>query len=79
MAMVIGRVHKVLLENKVRHLTSIVAITNEVVSPHDIAGMVAYGATAVYPYLLLKQLVRFVMRKVTIEMMLYFKFTLALN
>ncbi|NPA27808.1 MAG: glutamate synthase large subunit [Epsilonproteobacteria bacterium] len=54
MAMVIGRLHKKLLEQKIRHLTSIVAITSEIVTPHDIAVMIAYGATAVYPYLLFK-------------------------
>ncbi len=54
MAMVIGRLHKKLLDNKVRHLTSIVAITGEVINPHDAAVMIAYGATAIYPYLLFK-------------------------
>ena len=54
MAMVIGRVHKKLLDNKLRHLTSIVAITGEVINPHDAAVMIAYGATAIYPYLLFK-------------------------
>ncbi|WP_457562544.1 glutamate synthase large subunit [Caminibacter pacificus] len=54
MAMVIGRLHKKLLDNKLRHLTSIVAMTGEVVNPHDAAVMVAYGATAIYPYLLFK-------------------------
>ncbi len=54
MAMVIGRVHKKLLDNKSRHLTSIVAITGEVINPHDAAVMIAYGATAIYPYLLFK-------------------------
>ena len=54
MAMVIGRVHKKLLDNRLRHLTSIVAITGEVVNPHDAAVMIAYGATAIYPYLLFK-------------------------
>ncbi|NPA12304.1 MAG: glutamate synthase large subunit [Epsilonproteobacteria bacterium] len=54
MAMVIGRLHKKLLDNKLRHLTSIVAMTAEVVNPHDAAVMVAYGATAIYPYLLFK-------------------------
>ncbi len=54
MAMVIGRLHKKLLDNKVRHLTSIVAMTSEVTNPHDVAVMIAYGATAIYPYLLFK-------------------------
>ena len=54
MTMVIGRLHKKLIDEKVRHLTSIVAITGEVITPHDSAVMIAYGATAIYPYLLFK-------------------------
>jgi len=54
MAMVIGRLHKKLLDNKLRHLTSIVAVTSEVITPHDAAVMIAYGASAIYPYLLFK-------------------------
>jgi len=54
MAMVIGRLHKRLLDNKVRHLTSIVAVTSEVVNPHDAAVLIGYGAAAIYPYLLFK-------------------------
>ena len=52
MAMVIGRLNKKLLDAKVRHLVSIVAITGEVQDSHSAAVMVAYGASAVYPYLL---------------------------
>lgn len=54
MTMVVGRLHKKLLDNKVRHLTSIVSITGEVITPHDAAVMIAYGASAIYPYLLFK-------------------------
>ena len=54
MAMVIGRLHKKLIDNKLRHLTSIVAITSEVINPHDAAVMIAYGASAIHPYLLFK-------------------------
>ncbi|RUM55620.1 MAG: glutamate synthase large subunit, partial [Nautilia sp.] len=57
MAMVIGRLHKKLLDEKVRHLTSIVAITGEVITPHDVAVMIAYGATAIYPYMLFKSVI----------------------
>ncbi|MRJ02467.1 MAG: glutamate synthase large subunit [Epsilonproteobacteria bacterium] len=52
MAMVIGRLNRRLLEEKIRHLVSIVAITGEVVDSHSAAVMVGYGASAVYPYLL---------------------------
>ncbi len=54
MAMLIGRLHKKLLDNKVRHLTSIIAMTSEVVTPHDAAVLIAYGASAIYPYMLFK-------------------------
>ncbi len=54
MAMVIGRLHKRLLDEKVRHLTSIVAISSEVLSAHDAAVFLAYGVTAIYPYMLFK-------------------------
>ncbi len=52
MAMVIGRLNKKLLDAGVRHLVSMVAITGEVHDSHSAAVMVAYGASAVYPYLL---------------------------
>ncbi len=54
MAMVVGRLHKKLLDKKVRHLTSIVTLTNEVLTAHDAAVLIAYGATAIYPYMLFK-------------------------
>ena len=52
MAMVVGRLNKRLLDAKVRHLTSMVAITGEVYDSHSAAILIAYGASAVYPYLL---------------------------
>jgi glutamate synthase (NADPH/NADH) large chain len=57
MAMAVGRLHKKLVDEKVRHLTSIVAITGEVITPHDSAVMIAYGATAIYPYILFKTVI----------------------
>ena len=54
MAMLIGRLHKKLLDNKLRHLVSIVAISSEVVTAHDAAVFLAYGASAIYPYMLFK-------------------------
>ncbi len=52
MLMVIGRLNQVLVEQKLRHLVSIVAATGEVFDPHSAACMIGYGAAAVYPYLL---------------------------
>ena len=52
MLMLIGRLSQALLEAELRHLTSIVAATGEVFDPHTAATMIAYGAAAIYPYLL---------------------------
>ncbi|SFV71717.1 Glutamate synthase [NADPH] large chain [hydrothermal vent metagenome] len=52
MLMVVGRLSQVLLREKLRHLTSIVTATGEVFDPHSAATMIAYGAAAIYPYLL---------------------------
>jgi len=52
MLMVVGRLSQELLEADVRHLTSIVAATGEVFDPHSAATMIAFGAAAIFPYLL---------------------------
>jgi glutamate synthase (NADPH/NADH) large chain len=52
MAMVIGYLNQLLLTEKLRHLTTLVAITGEVTDPHEAAVMVGYGAIAIYPWLL---------------------------
>ncbi|HIP51151.1 MAG TPA: glutamate synthase large subunit [Campylobacterales bacterium] len=52
MLMVVGRLSQELLANDVRHLASIVACTGEVFDPHSAACMLAYGAAAIFPYLL---------------------------
>ena len=52
MAMVVGRLNKVLLEEGLRHLTSTVVETSEVFDSHSAAVLIAYGANAIYPYLL---------------------------
>jgi len=52
MLMVIGRLSQELLNAKLRHLTSMVAATGEVFDPHSAATMIAYGAAAIFPYLL---------------------------
>jgi len=52
MLMLIGRLSQVLLEERLRHFTSIVAVTGEVFDPHSAACMIGYGAAAIYPYLL---------------------------
>jgi glutamate synthase (NADPH/NADH) large chain len=52
MAMVVGRLNFALLEQKIRHLVSMIAVTGEVVDSHSAAVLIGYGASAVYPNLL---------------------------
>lgn len=52
MAMVVGRLNLALLEAKIRHLTSMICITGEVVDSHSAAVLIGYGASAIYPNLL---------------------------
>lgn len=52
MLMVVGRLSQALLKAKLRHLTSMVAVTGEVFDPHTAACMIAFGAAAIFPYLL---------------------------
>jgi glutamate synthase (NADPH/NADH) large chain len=52
MLMVVGRLSQELLDKKLRNLASIVASTGEVFDPHSAATMIAYGAAAIFPYLL---------------------------
>ena len=52
MLMVIGRLSQGLLNAKLRHLSSMVAVTGEVFDPHSAATMLAFGAASIFPYLL---------------------------
>jgi glutamate synthase (NADPH/NADH) large chain len=52
MLMAVGRISYALLEAKIRHLGSIVAVTSEVVDSHGAATLIAYGASAIHPSLL---------------------------
>ncbi|WP_031347777.1 glutamate synthase large subunit [Sulfurimonas hongkongensis] len=52
MAMVVGRLSFALLESRLRHLTSIVCVTGEVIDAHSAAVLIGYGASAIYPNLL---------------------------
>lgn len=52
MAMAVGHVNQRLLQERLRHLVSIVAVTGEVCDPHAACVLLAYGAMAVYPWLL---------------------------
>jgi len=50
--MVVGRLSQELLNAKLRHLTSIIAVTGEVFDPHSAATLIGYGAATIFPYLL---------------------------
>jgi glutamate synthase (NADPH/NADH) large chain len=52
MAMVVGKLNQELLKAKLRRFVSIVAITGEVYEPHSASVLLAYGVTAMYPYML---------------------------
>jgi glutamate synthase (NADPH/NADH) large chain len=52
MTMAVGRLNQALLDAGLRHLTSTIAMTAEAVDSHSCATMIAYGANAIYPYLL---------------------------
>ena len=58
MAMVIGRINIALLEAKVRHLVSMIAVTGEVIDSHSAAVLIGYGASAIYPNLLFSTVVQ---------------------
>ncbi len=50
--MVVGALNQALLQHKVRHLASVVVATGEVYDSHMAACAIAYGAAAIYPYML---------------------------
>ena len=63
MLMLVGRLNKVLLERKLRHLVSIVTVTGEVYDAHMTALMLGFGATAIYPYLLFSTVAKMARKK----------------
>ena len=52
MLLVAGRLNHALLDAGLRHLTSTIAISGEVVDSHACATLIGYGVNAIYPYLL---------------------------
>ncbi|WP_457598454.1 glutamate synthase large subunit, partial [Hydrogenimonas sp.] len=63
MAMAVGRLNYALLDEGVRHLVSIVTISGEVIDSHSTACLLAYGASAVYPYMLYATVYRLLAKK----------------
>ena len=57
MAMVVGRLNFALLKAGIRHLISIIAVTGEVIDSHSAAVLIGYGASAIYPNLLLSTVI----------------------
>ncbi len=62
MLMVVGRLNHALLDAGVRHLASIITVTGEVYDSHSSAALIAFGASAIHPYMLF-QTVAMVERK----------------
>ncbi len=50
--MVVSRLNHALLDAKVRHLVSIICVTGEVYDSHSASALIAFGASAIHPYLL---------------------------
>jgi glutamate synthase (NADPH/NADH) large chain len=51
MAMVVGRLNQDLLKNNIRSAVSFVAVSGEIYDPHSAAVLLAFGVSAIYPYL----------------------------
>ncbi len=58
MAMAVGRLNIALLEEKLRHLVSMVAVTDEVQDSHSAAVLIGYGANAIHPKLLFSTVIK---------------------
>ncbi|WP_320034609.1 glutamate synthase large subunit [Halarcobacter sp.] len=63
MAMAVGFVNEKLISEGIRHSVSLVAVSGEVYDPHMAAVMIAYGATAIYPYMMYASTVALYERK----------------
>jgi len=63
MLMVVSRLNHALLDAKVRHLVSIVVVTGEVYDSHSAAAMIAFGASAIHPYMLFQTVAMIERRK----------------
>ncbi|SFV75191.1 Glutamate synthase [NADPH] large chain [hydrothermal vent metagenome] len=62
MAMAVGRLNIALLKAGVRHLISLIAVTDEVVDSHSAAVLIGYGVSAIYPKLLFATVVSHMQR-----------------
>lgn len=76
-AMAVGYVNQKLLKEEIRHQVSIVAVTAEVYDPHMAAVLIAFGCTAIYPYMMYASTVSFFQKQkpTKYEMQKYLKNT----
>jgi glutamate synthase domain-containing protein 2/glutamate synthase domain-containing protein 1/glutamate synthase domain-containing protein 3 len=51
MLLVVSAIHQDLIKKKLRNKTALLCFTGDVVEDHHIASLVAFGASAVYPYI----------------------------
>ncbi len=63
MLMVVGALNEKLLKTGVRHLTSVVAVSGEVYDSHMAACVIAFGAAAIYPYMMYQSIALMEKRK----------------
>ncbi len=65
MPFAVGYVNRALLKAGIRHKVSIVAVSGEVYDPHASAVLIAFGATAIYPYMLYASVVDYYKKKIS--------------
>jgi glutamate synthase (NADPH/NADH) large chain len=63
MAMALGYINNQLLKDKLRGSISLICVTSEVYDPHSAAVLIAFGASAIYPYMMYASIVDFFARK----------------
>ncbi len=63
MLLVAGRLNHALIDAGLRHLTSTIVISGEVVDSHACATLIGYGVNAIYPYLLYASILEIAKRK----------------
>ncbi|AXX92921.1 glutamate synthase large subunit [Malaciobacter molluscorum LMG 25693] len=63
MAMVVGYINNILLKEGIRHRACLVSVTGEVYDAHMAAVLLAFGVTAIYPYLMYGTIVGLYERK----------------
>jgi len=73
MALAVGYINHQLVKDKKASSVSLVVVTSEVYDPHSAAVLFAFGATALYPYMMYASIVSFYERKDISTMILQLK------